>query len=115
VQQALLRDSLSVRRLRDLGGRRMPLGIGKDKLVHINQFSIHGEKGTGYEGPAKGDFNCQNCEYFRKSSETCGQPDFVNKTGRRKTADGKRAYVEALGCCEYVDRIGKFFGGEEKK
>ena len=83
----------------------MPLGIGrtKEKLVQINSAAVHGETGTGYEGPKNGPFSCSTCEYFDKSNSTCGQKDFVEKTKRPKTSDG-RAKVDAEGCCIYHEK-----------
>jgi hypothetical protein len=86
----------------------MSLGLGKNKLVHINQFAIKGQKGTGYEDPGtKGEFSCRNCEYFRASNSSCGQRDMKEKSTNPKTSDG-RVKVDPLGCCEYVEREGKF-------
>jgi len=80
-------------------------GRKKEPLVHINQFSIKGEKGTGYEDPdGKGPFSCENCEYFKNNS--CGQKDMVAKSKRPKTKDG-RVEVDPKGCCEYVERTGR--------
>ena len=87
----------------------MGLGIGreKQKLVQINQSSIKGQKGTGYEGSDKGEFSCRNCEYFRNTSSSCGQKDMMEKSSNPKTSDG-RVKVEPLGCCEYVERTGEY-------
>lgn len=71
----------------------------------VNEKAIKGEPGTGYESGAKGSFSCGNCEYFRKSNNSCGQQDMMEKSQRDRTKDG-RILVEAAGCCEYVDRIG---------
>ena len=90
----------------------MSTGLGKNKLVHINQFAIKGQKGTGYEGPDKGEFSCRNCEYFRASNSSCGQKDMMEKSVNSKTSDG-RIKVDPLGCCEYIDREGRF--GVDKK
>lgn len=83
------------------------IGIGrkKEKLVHINQFAIKGEKGTGFEERGnKGPFECGNCEYFKNNS--CGQKDMMEKSTRPRTKDG-RVVVGPKDCCEYVERIGK--------
>jgi len=85
------------------------IGIGRKTggPVHINQFAIKGEKGTGYESPdGRGPFECANCEYFRSSNNSCGQKDMVAKSKRPHTPDG-RVQVEAKGCCEYIERTGK--------
>jgi hypothetical protein len=83
----------------------MPLGIGRKKpdLVQINQGSIKGEPGTGYEGPEGGTFSCGNCEYFKNADSSCGQKDMMEKSKRPKTSEG-RVKVESEGCCEYVER-----------
>jgi hypothetical protein len=90
----------------------MAIGLGKEKpkLVHINQFAIKGEPGTGFEKRGKkGEFTCRNCEYFKDNS--CGQKDMIAKS-TQPLKNGRRV-VEPLDCCEYVDRVGKF-GVDEK-
>ena len=85
----------------------MPIGLAKKKpnLVHINQFAIKGEAGTGFEERGnKGPFECGNCEYFKDGS--CGQKDMMAKSKRPKTANG-RIKVDADDCCEYIERVGK--------
>lgn len=91
----------------------MGLGIGREKgkLVQINQESIKGQKGTGYEGPEKGEFSCRNCEYFKPENSSCGQKDMLEKSSNPKTSDGRRE-VKPLACCEYVERIGKYAAKE---
>lgn len=80
----------------------MAIGIGRKKpdLVQINSASIHGEPGTGYEGPEDGPFSCSTCEYFQEKDSSCGQKDFMKKSKREKTADG-RVKVDPKGCCIY--------------
>lgn len=83
------------------------IGVGRKKepLVHINQFAIKGEKGTGFEErEEKGPFECRNCEYFKNNS--CGQEDMMKKSKRPRTPNG-RVKVGPLDCCEYIDRTGK--------
>lgn len=83
------------------------IGVGrrKEPLVHINQFSIKGEKGTGFEERGdKGPFECGNCEYFKNNS--CGQKDMMEKSKRPRTANG-RVKVTAGDCCEYIERVGR--------
>lgn len=76
-------------------------------MAEINQAAVRGEAGTGYESPGKlGEFECENCKYFRESDSSCGQKDMMEKSKRKKLEDG-RVQVEAEGCCEYVWRIGK--------
>jgi len=86
----------------------MPLGIGREKpkLVQINSAAIHGEPGTGYEGPKDGPFSCSTCEYFKTQDNSCGQKDFMEKSKRPKTSEG-RVKVEAEGCCIYHEAIEK--------
>lgn len=82
----------------------MALGMGKNKLVHINQFAIKGEQGTGFEERGnKGPFECGNCEYFKNNS--CGQKDMIAKS-KQPLVNGRRK-VDADDCCEYIERIGK--------
>lgn len=77
----------------------------------INQKAIGGEAGTGYEGPDKGEFECENCEYFDPDTVSCGQDDMVKNSKRPKIdrAGQTRVVVHPEGCCEYVKRkrIGK--------
>ena len=80
--------------------------IGIDSDHEINETSVKGEPGTGYESGAKGLFKCGNCSYYKAGS--CGQKDMMEKSQRPKTKDG-RIKVEEDGCCEFVDRP------EEKK
>jgi hypothetical protein len=88
-----------------LEGRKMPTGLGKNKLVHINQFAIKGEPGTGFEERGdKGPFECGNCEYFKNNS--CGQKDMMSKSTRKKLPNG-RIKVATYDCCEYIERVGK--------
>ena len=78
------------------------LGVGRKKpaLVQINSEAVHGEPGTGYEGPEDGPFSCSTCEYFRSSDNSCGQKDFMEKSKRSKISEG-RVKVDAKGCCIY--------------
>lgn len=84
------------------------IGIGrkKEKLVHINQFAIKGEKGTGFEERGnKGPFECGNCGYFKNGDE-CHQKDMMAKSTRPRHPNGS-VVVGPKDCCEYVERIGK--------
>lgn len=77
-------------------------------MVHINQAAVRGEPGTGYENPGKlGEFTCRNCEYFDTRSSSCGQKDMVRLSKRGRLPSG-RVYVEPKGCCEYVNRMGRY-------
>jgi hypothetical protein len=82
------------------------IGVGRKKpeTVHINQSSIKGEPGTGFEKRGKkGPFECGNCEYFK--NESCGQSDMMKKSKEPRTKDG-RVVVASEDCCEYIERIG---------
>jgi len=81
------------------------IGVGtkKPKLAQINPSAIKGEAGTGYEGPAGGDFHCDNCEFYRAENNSCGQKDMLEKSKQPKTSDG-RVKVDPHGCCEYISR-----------
>lgn len=85
----------------------MPLHVKRSPLVHINQFAIKGEPGTGLENGGKGEFSCRNCEYFKNGDE-CHQKDMMAKSKRPKHPNGS-VEVSPKWCCEYVDRVGKFF------
>jgi len=79
------------------------------QMPEINQSAIKGEPGTGYENEdGKGEFSCRNCEYYKSSSSSCGQEDMMKLSKRPHLPNGRVA-VEAMGCCEYVDRIGLIF------
>ena len=70
------------------------------------QGPIHGEEGTGYEGPAgKGEFECCNCSFFEEDSVSCGQETMMKLSKRPKLPSG-RIVVHPEGCCEFVDRVG---------
>jgi len=77
------------------------------KLVSINTSAIKGEPGTGYEGEdGLGEFECENCKFFRASESSCGQKDMMQKSKQPRLKNG-RVKVDKEGCCEYVARIGK--------
>ena len=67
----------------------------------IDQSQVHGEVGTGYEGPQNGPFACHNCQYFKAGS--CGQKIMMEKS-KLPRVDGGRVKVDPKGCCEYIDR-----------
>lgn len=75
----------------------------KPELVKINAAAIKGQPGTGYEGPEDGPFSCSTCEYFRPGENSCGQKDFMEKSKRPKTSEG-RIKVEPKGCCIYHEK-----------
>ena len=86
--------------IRDLMG-------GKSKIRTINSASVKGEPGTGYEpGGDKGEFECENCRYFRMMDHSCGQKDMMRRSKLERTDEG-RVLVDPEGCCEYVDRVGR--------
>lgn len=75
----------------------------------INIEAIKGEKGTGFEvRGSKGPFECGNCEYFRAGENSCGQKDMMEYSKQPKLPNG-RIVVGAEDCCEYIERIGKFW------
>lgn len=82
----------------------MALGIGRKKqaLVQINIEAVHGEKGTGYQGPEDAPFRCSNCEYFRSTDNSCGGKSMMKLSQRSKTTDG-RVKVSPEGCCVYFE------------
>lgn len=68
---------------------------------------IKGEPFTGYEGPdGKGEFECENCEYFDYNSISCGQKTMMAKSTRPRLPNG-RVITHPEGCCEFVNRVGK--------
>ena len=76
-------------------------------LIQIDPFSVRGEEGTGYEKPADlGEFECGNCRYFDARAGACNQATMKALSKQPRLADGRVA-VDAEGCCEYVDRMGK--------
>lgn len=81
-------------------------------LVQINQSEIKGEPGTGFEKRSnKGPFECGNCKYFSMKNGhpgACNQEDMMRKSKQPRWPDGT-VVIDALDCCEYVDRIGKFW------
>jgi hypothetical protein len=79
---------------------------GGDLPTTIDATAIKGEPGTGYEDGKKGLFNCANCKYFDGKDSSCGQEDMLKKSKQPMNKRGRRE-VSAIGCCEYVDRVGK--------
>lgn len=74
----------------------------------INVKALKGEEGTGFEKRGtKGPFECGNCEYF-KGGNSCHQEDMMKRSRQPKWPDGS-VKVDALDCCEYVERVGKFW------
>jgi hypothetical protein len=80
---------------------------GKKKLIQIDAASVKGEPGTGYEPAGDlGEFECENCEYFRASDSSCGQKTMMKVSKQPKLKNG-RVKVDPEGCCEYVERVGR--------
>lgn len=74
----------------------------------VNDAAVKGEKDTGFEKRgSKGPFECANCEYF-KNGNSCTQKDMVAKSKQPKWPDGS-VVVEGPDCCEYIERVGKFW------
>jgi len=77
-------------------------------MDYINIKALKGEEGTGFEKRGtKGPFECGNCEYFN-GTNACKQPDMKKLSRQPKWPDGT-VVVEPSDCCEYVERIGKFW------
>jgi len=77
----------------------------EDSVAHINESSVKGEAGTGYESEdGKGEFECENCTYYEKDSFSCGQEDMMRMSKRPRVAGSNRVIVDPEGCCDYVDR-----------
>ena len=74
--------------------------------MKVEQSKILGEAGTGYEDGKKGEFECENCRYFRPGESSCGNAVMVARSKQPLLASGGRK-VDAEGCCEYGDRLGK--------
>jgi hypothetical protein len=74
----------------------------------INVKALKGEESTGFEKRGnKGPFECGNCEYF-KNGNACTQEDMKRYSKQEKWPDGT-VKVDALDCCEYIERTGKFW------
>ena len=79
--------------------------ITEDSVIHINEANVKGEPGTGYEGEdGKGEFECENCNFYEKDSFSCGQEDMMKVSKRPRVAGNNRVIVDPEGCCDYVDR-----------
>jgi len=68
----------------------------------IDDAAVHGEKGTGYEGPGDGPFRCSNCEYFNASTDGCSGKNMRKMSERPKLPSGD-VKVDANGCCVYFE------------
>ena len=89
------------------------LGHVPSTLIQIDPFMVKGEEGTGYEKPADlGEFECANCSFYDARAGACNQSTMKALSKQPRLADG-RVSVDAEGCCEYVDRMGKKESSEE--
>jgi len=74
----------------------------------INVKALKGEEGTGFEKRGnKGSFECRNCEYF-VNGNACNQEDMKRVSKQPRWPDGT-VVVDGPDCCEYIERIGKFW------
>jgi hypothetical protein len=76
--------------------------MAEQEKAEINSAAVHGEPGTGYEGPEDGPFHCANCEYFNKSTDGCRQEDMKKKSKRNRLPSGD-VLVAPDGCCAYFE------------
>jgi hypothetical protein len=76
-----------------------------------NQLPIlgyKGENGTGFEKRInKGPFECGNCSYFN-GTNACNEEHMLAHSKQPRWPDGT-IQVEGPDCCEYVERVGKFW------
>jgi hypothetical protein len=68
----------------------------------INDAHVHGERGTGYQGPDDGPFRCSNCEYFNSSTDGCSGEMMKKFSTRRRLPSGD-VLVAPHGCCVYFE------------
>jgi|SRR5215475_1454345 len=76
----------------------------------VDQDAILGEPHTGYENEkGLGEFECENCKYYRRLSKTTGSCSEKNmvRYSQQPLTENKLRLVEAEGCCEYVHRVGR--------
>ncbi len=74
---------------------------------------------TGYEPPEVddkdlGDFNCRNCDYYDADKLNCSEKHMMEYSSRPRDREGK-PLVHALGCCEQIDRSGRYFQGVRRQ
>lgn len=71
-------------------------------------------KGTpaGYQGPQRGPFRCDHCEYANKKAVECRNDDLVKefKEHYGLDKDAKTAPIQPGGCCNYFERDPKKSG-----
>jgi hypothetical protein len=63
---------------------------------------VHGEAGTGYQGPDDGPFRCSNCKYFNSSTDGCSG-EAMKKLSKRPRLPSGDVHVAAQGCCVYFE------------
>jgi RNA polymerase subunit RPABC4/transcription elongation factor Spt4 len=74
----------------------------------INVKALKGEEGTGFEKRGNmGPFACYNCEYF-VGGNACNQED-MKKLSRQPRWPNGTVVVTGPDCCEYIERVGKFW------
>jgi hypothetical protein len=77
----------------------------------INERHIRGEPNTGYENSRNlGSFSCENCRYYHPllgDMGSCDQTEMMVYSRQPRIENSREVLVDAHGCCEYVDRVGK--------
>lgn len=74
----------------------------------INVKALKGEEGTGFEKRGnKGPFQCDNCTYFIDGN-SCNQEDMKKLSRQSKWPNGT-VVVDALDCCDFIQRMGQFW------
>ena len=68
----------------------------------INSSGVHGEAGTGYQGPEDGPFRCSACEYFNRTTNGCSGENMKKLSNRPRLPSGD-IEVDAGGCCVYFE------------
>jgi hypothetical protein len=71
----------------------------------VNSAGVHGEAGTGYEGPDEGPFRCSNCEYFNPTTDGCRGENMKKLSTREKLPSGD-VLVQPGGVCVYFEGKG---------
>jgi hypothetical protein len=99
--------------------QRDPLEDFSDAEIREVLGAIHGEPMTGYESPEadgtdRGDFTCKNCSFYDGDRMACSEKYMMQYSTRPRDREGK-PIVHALGCCEQVSRMGRYFGGIRRK
>ena len=68
----------------------------------INSEAVHGEAGTGYQGPKDGPFRCSNCEYFNAATDGCSGENMKKMSELPRLPSGD-VEVDPQGCCVYFE------------